>query len=186
MRSSTKTRSCKAFVALMVLTSALTVNMVLTSTNKPQEEEPVVTVAPAQVVTYTTISPKATEENSHPIRHSESDLYALAKLVWGESRGLSKEEQELTVWCVLNRVDSTDPDFEDQNSIMAVVTHPNAFHGYNPNNPVEEDILSLVEECVEDWEHGEQCPTHPTYAPNEGYLFFYGDGSHNWYRNTWR
>ena len=75
------------------------------------------------------------------------EAIALAKTVWGEARGCSITEQAGVVWCVLNRVD----DKAFPNDIISVVTAPMQFQGYEPDNPVDENILTLCEDVLTRW-----------------------------------
>lgn len=58
---------------------------------------------------------------------AEQDVEMLAKLIWGEARGVkTTTEKAAVVWCVLNRVDSAG----FPNTIEKVVTQPRQFVGY--------------------------------------------------------
>lgn len=72
----------------------------------------------------------------------------LAKAVWGEARGLSRTQQAAVVWCVLNRVDSK----YYPNNIRDVVTARGQFVGYRANNPVDKNILYLVQDVLHRWD----------------------------------
>lgn len=107
----------------------------------------------------------------------------LAKTIWGEARGCSPEEQELVVWCILNRVDNARwPD-----TIKGVVSQEDQFHGYCSDFPVEDDIKEVVLKVLMQWYQEEAPATYPPYATTTGYLFFSGDSKHehNWYREEW-
>lgn len=102
---------------------------------------------------------------------SLEEVKMLAKTVWGEGRGVSDWEKELIIWCVLNRVD--DPDFPD--TIASVVSAPGQFDGYLSNYPVESEIYDLCLRVCSRWLAGEERA-----LPIE-YVFFFGDGSHNYF-----
>ena len=119
-------------------------------------------------------------------RYTEDELKMLAKTVWGEARGCTPDEWRLVIWTVFQRVDSESSDFRSQNSIEAVLTYPLAFTGYRVSNPVDPDILALVTEEAHAWQSGLEPPMLEPYATMLPYLFFDGDGSHNWYRSEWR
>lgn len=108
------------------------------------------------------------------------DVEAIAKTVWGEGRGVSKLEQSLIIWCILNRVDA------GQGSIYQVVTKPNQFYGYHPNNPVEDDIVALVQDVIARWQLEKVCTGEVGRTLPADYLWFHGDGTHNWFRNAYR
>ena len=104
--------------------------------------------------------------------YSEEELHMIAKTVWGEARGLNEYEQSLVIWCILNRYDHGG----FGSSIEEIVTKPYQFQGYKENFPVDQDILRLCEDVLFRWETGMEGRTLP-----EEYLYFYGDGWHNYY-----
>lgn len=112
-------------------------------------------------------------------KYSSYEITLTAKAVWGEARGCSREEQMLVVWCICNRADAGDKRVEE------IVTAPYQFHGYHEDNPVDPDIVAVVEEVFEAWAHGEEALVYPPYATTSEYLFFYGDGRHNWFREEY-
>lgn len=106
----------------------------------------------------------------------ESAKY-LANVAWGEARGCSVTEQAAVMWCVLNRVDS--PVFPD--SVKEVVTQPNQFDGYSENNPITSSLLGLANDVMTYWDSKDDSGR---VLPGE-YLYFLGDGSHNYFYTTW-
>ncbi|MFI3115326.1 MAG: cell wall hydrolase [Clostridia bacterium] len=109
-------------------------------------------------------------------------IEALAKTLWGEARGCSIAQKEAVVWCILNRVDSDIPFFKD--TIMGVITQDNQFHGYNVNNPVEEDLYELALNVVAMWHEEKDGENIRRVLPKE-YLYFYGDGKENHFTTEW-
>lgn len=85
----------------------------------------------------------------------------------------------LVVWCICNRADARDQ------SIEQVVTAESQFHGYDSENPVESDIVEVVEEVFEAWARNETALVYPPYATTSGYQYFSGDGTHNWFREEY-
>ena len=98
----------------------------------------------------------------------------LAKTVWGEARGLDAYEQSMVVWCILNRYDSGE--FQSTIDKIILADNPKQFHGYDPSFPVKDDILKLCEDVLDRWWNGKDGRTLPI-----EYVYFYGDGSHNYY-----
>lgn len=125
-------------------------------------QTPVLFIEPAVVLPYT-----------------EHEVELVSKAVWGEARGCSLEEQALVVWCVCNRVD------ERNQSITEVVTAPHQFQGYCADNPVEKDIRALVVQVLNQWAAGEEALVLAPYATTSEYLYFWGDGEHNWFREEY-
>lgn len=111
----------------------------------------------------------------------EQSSEVLAKLVWGEARGCTKTEQAAVVWCVLNRVDTWG------NEIVTTATAEDQFQGYRIENPVDPEIKSLVLDVMGRWAR-EQTGCDPAVGrvlPKQ-YLWFTGDGEHNYFRDSYR
>ena len=108
---------------------------------------------------------------------SEDDVIAMAKMLWGEARGCSVDNQMQCVWCVLNRVD--DPRFPS--TITEVVSQPNQFHGYSPNFPVTDELYAVALDVLTRWSLEKQGVTVERELPPE-YVFFTGDGIQNNFR----
>lgn len=133
-----------------------------------------------------TLEYRATKDTQPPEIQtpSEADIEMLAKLVWGEARGVnSKTQQAAVIWCVLNRVDSTG--YACGKSIAHVVTFPNQFQGYKADYPATEEYKALAEDVLTRW-----------YAEKAGYInigrvlptdyqWFIGNGSTNTFRNAY-
>ena len=115
----------------------------------------------------------------------EEDAIMLARLAWCEARGCSTTEQAAVMWCVLNRVD--DPRFPS--TIRDVILQENQFY-YLEDAPVTEKLLSLARDVIARWGVEDLLVDAGRVLP-EGYVFFRGDGQHNYFRdefiggNTW-
>lgn len=105
----------------------------------------------------------------------------LAKLVYGEGRGVSKMEQAAIVWCVLNRVDCQE--YYD-NDIISVATAPYQFVGYRAKNPVDEEILELVRDVLYRWSLEKAGEEDVGRVLPQEYIYFYGDGKHNYFTTS--
>lgn len=103
----------------------------------------------------------------------------LAKMVWGEARGCSTTEQAAVMWCVLNRVDA------GYGSLYEVITAPHQFIGYSPKNPVDSDILRLAHDVLLRWLLEAECVGSVGRVLPSDYLWFHGDGTHNYFRNEY-
>ena len=138
----------------------------------------------ADVVVDATPEPEAID----PLK---ADKDALARMVWGEARGCSTTEQAAVVWCALNRFDSGDPYYANCMTIYDIVTQPAQFAGYDPENPVEPDILALVDDVLVRWMAEKVCVGDVGRVLPAEYLYFTGDGRVNTFRdqyqggNTW-
>lgn len=119
-----------------------------------------------------------TRESVSVAKYTSEEITLIAQTVYGEARGCSKEEQALVAWCILNRVDYNDSNITDE-----VIW--GAFHGYDPDNPVTQEIYEVVTDVLEQWQCGGEALVHTPYATSTEYRYFYGDGKHNWYREEW-
>ena len=175
-RRSRSRRRRPIFCALFLLLLALLLGCKLSSAapegaEAPAEPEPTASTIPAAEDT-----PAA-----EPVAYREPDPQEiLAKLVWGEARGCSTTEQAAVVWCVLNRVD------DGQGDIAEVATSPSQFYGYDPDNPVDADILALVQDVLIRWNMEQSCVGSVGRVLPKEYLYFTGDGVHNYFTTGWQ
>lgn len=113
------------------------------------------------------------EEADTGRRYTREEAEMLAKAVWGEARGCDPMQQAAVVWCVLNRVDSDNPYWPD--SIAEVVSQPQQFHGYIKSNPVDENILAIVNDVLTRWRIEDCCVGEVGRVLPQEYLYFTGD-----------
>lgn len=176
--------------ATMLLTSFQDAPQELTSDFKIEEyksisykEKALASETAWQSEPITTTTTQKEEKTLH-YEYTDSDVDMLAKLVYREAGACSADEQRLIVWTVFQRVDSTNYDFRNMNTIEAVVTAPYQF-AYDETAPIKDDIRELCVEELEKWVNGASPPTLEPYAPTLPYLFFEGDGYHGWFRAEW-
>ena len=100
---------------------------------------------------------------------TDADVVAVAKMLYGESRGCSIDNQQKAVWCVLNRVDADG--FPD--TIIGVLSQPDQFHGYSPAFPVWDELTAVAEDVLTRWSLEKQGVAVKRELPKE-YLFFNG------------
>lgn len=89
-------------------------------------------------------------------------------------------EKAACVWCVLNRCDSFDQ------TVMEVITAPNQFDGYDISHPVDEDLYGLCEDVLARWYAEKDGSVDVGRVLPEDYLWFHGDGKHNYFRNQYK
>ena len=118
-------------------------------------------------------------ENVVVAKYSSREVTLVAQTLWGEARGCSRDEQKLVAWCICNRADAR------EQSIEEVITAPYQFAGYDPDHPVEPEIVEVAEEVLQTWSRGEEALVLPPYATTPNYQFFGGDGVHNWFREEY-
>lgn len=119
-------------------------------------------------------------EPTYEMYFTEQDIIVVAKTLWGEARGCSLLNQQQVVWCVLNRVD--DPRFPD--TIQGVVTQPWQFHGYSADYPVTNELYAVALDVLTRWSMEKQGASVERELPIS-YLWFYGDGVQNWFREVY-
>lgn len=115
---------------------------------------------------------------------TKEERHALAKLLWGEARGIDSDtEKAAVIWCVLNRVDSEDPYYPDD--ILGVVKQRGQFAGYKASHPIDEYLLWIVDDVLVRWAtdgNGRVLPSD--------YLFFASKASegyaHNYFRKLFK
>jgi len=106
---------------------------------------------------------------------------ALAQTMWAEARGLPDDERSAVAWCVLNRVDSDMyPD-----TVMENLTAPAQF-AYWPDAPVTDDLYALALDVLSRWERERAGETDVGRTLPPEYLYFEGDGRHNYFSTAWR
>ncbi len=116
-----------------------------------------------------------------PKRYTEEEVRLVAQTLYGEARGCSRDEQRLVAWCICNRVDES----LWGNTIEDVVKYPYQFAGYGATNPVWPELEAVAREVLEEWNAGGEADILEPYAKTSGYLYFNGDGKHNWFREEW-
>lgn len=128
--------------------------------------------------------PEATEPSQAPVYYemyfTEDDVAEVAKMLWGEARGCTRDNQIKCVWVVLNRVD--DERFPD--TIQDVLSQPSQFHGYDPSYPVTSELYDVAFDVLTRWSYEKQgIPVRRELA--ESFLWFTGDGVTNYFREVY-
>ena len=111
---------------------------------------------------------------------TEDDVVAMAKMLWGEARGCTRDNQIKCAWVVCNRVD--DERFPD--TIQGVLEQPSQFHGYSPDFPVWDELKDVALDVLTRWSLEKQGVTVERELPNT-YLWFTGDGVQNHFREAY-
>ena len=113
-------------------------------------------------------------EPVYEMYYTDADVVAIAKMLYGESRGCSIDNQRKAVWCVLNRVD--DDRFPD--SIIEVLKQPQQFHGYSDSLPVWDELTAVAEDVLTRWSLEKQGVAVNRELP-KSFLYFTGTGQEN-------
>ena len=119
-------------------------------------------------------------EPVYKMYYTDADVVAVAKMLYGESRGCSIDNQQKAVWCVLNRVD--DERYPD--SIIEVLSQSGQFHGYSPNHPVWDNLTAVAEDVLTRWSLEKQGVAVNRELP-KSYLYFTGTGRENIFREAY-
>lgn len=124
-------------------------------------------------------------ENIGNIMPEETDAVLLAKMYWGEG-GAQNTFSQLSACgdCAFNRVKA------GYGTLREVITAPNQFMGYNPNNPVDARLYDIAKDTIlrqnlAAWEietFGETLVN--TTLPSD-FLWFEGNGKVNTFRNAY-
>ena len=140
--------------------------------------------APATVETAEAPVEHEPEPSEAPIYYemyfTEEDVAAVAKMLWGEARGCTKDNQIKCAWVVCNRVD--DERFPD--TIQGVLEQPNQFHGYDPTYPVTDELYSIAFDVLTRWSYEKQGVPVRRELPSS-VLWFTGNGVENIFREVY-
>ena len=142
--------------------------------------------APAPAVPVETpVGPsEAPEPSEAPIYYTmyftEEDAAEVAKMLWGEARGCTRDNQIKCAWVVCNRVD--DERFPD--TIQGVLEQPHQFHGYDPAYPVTDELYSIAFDVLTRWSYEKQGVPVRRELP-KSFLWFTGNGRENIFREEY-
>lgn len=138
-------------------------------------EEPSPVVEAVEVVT------PEPEPEVTPQPWTDEEVIVLAKMLWGEARGVSSDaEKAACVWCALNRVD------RGYGDIITVVTAPEQFVGYREGNPADDKLITLCIDVLSRWYAEKDGQVEVGRVLPADYLWFSGDGERNHFRNAYR
>ena len=114
----------------------------------------------------------------------EAEIEAIARTLYGECGSMkSKMHQAAVVWCILNRVDSEDPNFPDD--IISVIEQKYQFIGYKRTNPVREDLYELAKDVLIRWYREKNGETNVGRVLPVEYMYFHGTGRVNIFKTTY-
>lgn len=160
-------------ITITLLSSALLALLVLIAA---RQNEPPIEPIPPEVNT----EGLCVHEPVYKMYFTDADVVAVAKMLYGESRGCSIDNQQKAVWCVLNRVDADG--FPD--TIIGVLSQPNQFHGYSTAFPVWDELRAVALDVLTRWSMEKQGADVARELPS-GYLWFTGNGSENVFRGAY-
>lgn len=123
-------------LALLAAVVVLSIFGVVAASRRPEAVAPppseFTISTPAPLIT----PPPSAAETPAPYVPDEAEVEMLARVLWGEARGVPSDmEKAAVVWCVLNRVDAARwPD-----TVAGVVTEPLQFAGLSGHGRVKSD-----------------------------------------------
>lgn len=127
---------------------------------------------------------EAPEPSKAPVYYemyfTEDDVAEVAKMLWGEARGCTRDNQIKCAWVVCNRVD--DDRFPD--TIMGVLEQPSQFHGYSPDFPVTDELYAVAFDVLTRWSYEKQGVSVRRELP-KSFLWFTGNGRENIFREVY-
>ena len=128
--------------------------------------------------------PEAPEQTESPVYYemyfTEDDVAEVAKMLWGEARGCTRDNQIKCAWVVCNRVD----DERFPNTIQGVLSQPSQFHGYDPTFPVTDELYDVAFDVLTRWSDEKQGIPVRRELPSS-FLWFTGNGVENIFREVY-
>ena len=128
--------------------------------------------------------PEAPEQTEPPVYYvmyfTEEDVAEVAKMLWGEARGCTRDNQIKCAWIVCNRVD--DARFPD--TIQGVLSQPHQFHGYSESFPVTDELYNVAFDVLTRWSYEKQGIPVRRDLP-KSFLWFTGNGEENIFREVY-
>ena len=147
-------------------------------------------VSPSLTPSVTAEAPSEPEQSEAPepsetpvyyeMYFTENDVAAVAKMLWGEARGCTRDNQIKCAWVVCNRVD--DERFPD--TIQGVLEQPSQFHGYDPTYPVTSELYNVAFDVLTRWSYEKQGVPVRRELP-KSFLWFTGNGRENIFREVY-
>ena len=120
-----------------------------------------------------------TQEPVKVMHFDENDVIVVAKILYNECGGVpSKTEQACVAWTICNRVDAG-----YGSTISECGTSPYQY-AYNEDTVVTDDLYNLAYDVLTRWNNEKNGEDNVGRVIPKDYVFFWGDGEHNWFRNA--
>ena len=172
------------FVMALVCIILLALLLCIVYARATWEEQPVTAPTVTAEETAETGPSEAQEPSKEPIYYvmyfTEDDVAEVAKMLWGEARGCTRDNQIKCAWVVVNRVDDT----RFPNTIQGVLSQPHQFHGYDPSYPVTSELYDVAFDVLTRWSYEKQGIPVRRELP-KSFLWFTGNGVENIFREAW-
>ena len=174
----------REFITAFIFIILLALLLCIVYARATWEEQP---VSAPTVTAEAPVEPEqseAPEPSEAPVYYemyfTEDDVEAMAKMLWGEARGCTRDNQIKCAWVVCNRVD--DERFPD--TIQGVLEQPSQFHGYDPSYPVTDELYSVAFDVLTRWSYEKQGVPVRRELPSS-FLWFTGNGEENIFREVY-
>jgi hypothetical protein len=120
-----------------------------------------------------------TRQDAARSKVKQSDVSALAAVMYIEARGLDTREVAMVGWCVLNRVDRGD-------GTIPGVCYSNQFALYHTNSAYHNstEYAWLAEDILTRWYLEKMGEVDVGRVLPKDYYWFTGNGKHNYFRNS--
>lgn len=173
----------REFITALIFIILLALLLCIVYARATWEEKPVTTPEVAKE-TVKPEQPEAPEPSEMPVYYemyfTEDDVAEVAKMLWGEARGCTRDNQIKCAWVVCNRVD--DERFPD--TIQGVLSQPSQFHGYSESFPVTDELYNVAFDVLTRWSYEKQgVPVRRELASS--FLWFTGNGVENIFREVY-
>lgn len=172
------------FITAFTLIVLLVLLLCIVYARATWEEQPVPAPTVAAEETVEPEQTEAPEPSEAPVYYkmyfTEDDVTEVAKMLWGEARGCTRDNQIKCVWVVLNRVD--DDRFPD--TIQGVLEQPSQFHGYSESFPVTDELYNVAFDVLTRWSYEKQGVPVRRELPSS-FLWFTGNGRENIFREVY-
>lgn len=163
-------------------TTATTVAETTTSRSAPKitvTQTDVIRTTTSIIITEPTITSANVGQDTYIQHYTNQDAIDIAKVLYHECRGIpSKTEKACVAWVILNRVDYYN------STVYSVVREPYQFAFY-PNAPVWNELYELAQDVLNRWSREKNGETNVGRVLPKEYLYFVGDGRHNYFRNKY-
>ena len=172
------------FITAFTLIVLLVLLLCIVYARATWEEQPVPAPTVAAEETVEPEQTEAPEPSEAPVYYemyfTEDDVAAMAKMLWGEARGCTRDNQIKCAWVVCNRVD--DDRFPD--TIQGVLEQPHQFHGYSESFPVTDELYNVAFDVLTRWSYEKQGVPVRRELPSS-FLWFTGNGRENIFREVY-
>lgn len=130
----------------------------------------------------TTPTPEPTPTPTPEIKYyTEDEVIMVAKVLYDECRGIASDTEKACVaWTICNRVDAG-----YASTISGVIKSPNQF-AYRSSAPVWDELYALAQDVLTRWNHEKNGMLNVGRVLPSDYLWYSGDGYHNWFRNHYK